>query len=75
MLIRHDHPIPPPHAINPPGQPPPLAFEVKGQTLLFILLPLQFHMQPPPRIHTLIRHPHVLHLFEIEQTFAISERV
>jgi hypothetical protein len=30
-------------------------------------------MQSPPRIHSPISDTHILHLFEIEQTFAVSE--
>jgi hypothetical protein len=73
MLIRNYLTVPPPHAVNPPPQPPTLTLQVESQPLVLVLLPLQLHVQTPARIHPLIRHAHLLHLFEIEEAFAVCE--
>jgi hypothetical protein len=73
MLIRDYLSVPPPHAINPPLQPPTLALKVERQPLVLVLLSLQLHVQPPARIHPLIRHAHLLYLFQVEKPFAVCE--
>jgi hypothetical protein len=73
MLIRHNHPVPPPHTINLPCQPPPLTLQIQSQPFLFILFTLQLNVQSPPGINRSVCDTHIFHLFEIEKTFAVSE--
>src|SRR5882672_8517023 len=73
MLVRDQHPISPPHAVNLPNQAPAFRFKGKCQPLSLALTTLDFNVQTPAGVYSLIRHAQVFHLFEVEEPLAIPQ--